>query len=67
VSDAVKVGDLVEDDEGDVWAVAEVVENSPSQRYQVRLERTTTVEKWAGLDDFGPSRRYETVRRATDA
>jgi hypothetical protein len=56
-------GDRLEDSEGNVWTVAEVIEDSPSPRYQVRLERLQPVEKWAGLDEIGlHNRRYKPLK-----
>lgn len=61
----VKVDDQLEDHEGNVWTVAEVIPDSPSPRYQVRLERVQTVETWAGLDEIGPrGRRYRPIEAA---
>lgn len=58
----VKVGDRLEDPDGNVWTVAEVIPDSPSPRYQVCLTRVVTVEAWAGLDEIGPgAQRYRPV------
>ena len=66
--DDVKVGDHLQDHEGNVWTVAELIPDSPSPLYQVRLEQLRpVVEKWAGLDEIGPiGRRYRPVTEATD-
>lgn len=64
---APKAGDRLEDPDGNIWTVAEVLDGAPS-RYAVRLERTAVVEVWAALDEIGPgARRYHPVMEPSDA
>ena len=63
----VKVGDRLEDPEGNVWTVTGVFPDAPAHYPPVLLERVRTVRAWASLDEIGPSaRRYRPVTEATD-
>lgn len=50
----IKCGDKLEDENHEIWTVADVFAEESWRFPLVRLERTTVIEKWAGLDEIGP-------------